>query len=1483
MKNRVLSAAFKSTAIVLMLCTAFAIAFPMMHFINGKLYQLENYALTLVQEKTGLSVSYDSLSPAVLSGLHLKGINIYDSDAETLLLHIDSAKISYKLWPLIHGKITESIGGITIDGLQFHFNDEQNMKLVTRLVELFAGSGEEQEKEAEKTDEAGFRLPFPVAFNDCSFDVLFRGMTGKLVLESISLKSSTTAPYTTDVETKGNLSFIPDDTLTKLIPKLTTDVNIQAEITPDMNGTLGRFELKKADGGTFSFNDIAFVLGMKDRQLSLSLFTQDAPYGVEALWNMETGAVHAELNADGLQPLSVVKIKKQKGLAEKLEGLQIDGIYSLDAVLGGTELSDISYIVDGSVYLPPGIMQDALTVTAAIDGTLEHVNVSDLDVSTGQFAVNYYGEVNVPALSLSGYMKLGHYVLPSGKKVEGEFYIEDQEHGFSAFSPQIMLGDIPLTGVQIECIPDEKSADVSVSIYDYTHVEADVPGHIQLDGSVLYGDEQFLQASLSLENEYVDSLLRYALNVLPEEKALDPELVEKLAPYILTCEGYGSSDFETLSFNVPYMVAANTQKDGEMLLLSVDGNETTVQISQLELLYAGQTLSATVSADANEDYSQIFFSTDFILNDMPYYFSGVYDKGREIVVNGDYDFEFRTDLRVKNEIICSLYADAIPVKLGDYMFSASFDTDLDFISLENFWVTINRLAVSEDSGKIRIEPRIELSGFADNYGLMLETIDYGDSVSILSGNGSVSWNLTKEMLDSVSALIQLENPIGNERVSLDVSCSNPESVPFSSESLLKELYVSGMIDVEDMYASRFLEHQQNEDKVTVHGTVLGQLSNPFVSLDVPDVHVRVGDTPVQASMNVMLDDKVITVSGMDVTSHSYSVHDFGLSLSLDEIRGEGEGIVDITMDPVITASTPVLFSFALDGGAETIKNGLDFKKAGYEASLVFKDVQSDYDAVIKDYEIYVRHDEGMWYLSAGMVGGISGFLLDSGEFYLSVIEDFPIIFTADGSIKDSQLDIQVTDIKGNISTFRKFFGDSFSIEEGAFEGSLYLGGTTSDPDFEGSLDVAYMKMLIPGFITEPLIAPTAVLVAEGSEFNARQVRFHVGEARALIDLNIEMDRWSLASLNVAIHSAGGTYAPAKINVPYAECFGDADVHLNINMTGDDMSVTGSVNVINGLVELHSERDDEDESDDSDTDDDGRLFIDLNIGISQKAELYYPNKDNPLIRGLVMTQEPVHLVMDSDTAEMTLKGSLILRGGEILYLNRNFYLREGSIECDESGEKLDPRISFRAEIRERDEEGELIKIILSADRQKLSELSPVLSSEPSRTENEIRMLLGAALIADSGSTPGEVLASVAASGFDFLLQNSLFRQIENRLRDLCNFDIFSFRTPFIQQALLQAMNNSEETASIGNYFDNTTVYIGKYIGNTIYLDALLRFVYQENSIGGKNVPKLALQPEIGLELPSPFATIRWSIAPDITSAKNLWVPYTSISLSWSFKF
>jgi len=124
-----------------------------------------------------------------------------------------------------------------------------------------------------------------------------------------------------------------------------------------------------------------------------------------------------------------------------------------------------------------------------------------------------------------------------------------------------------------------------------------------------------------------------------------------------------------------------------------------------------------------------------------------------------------------------------------------------------------------------------------------------------------------------------------------------------------------------------------------------------------------------------------------------------------------------------------------------------------------------------------------------------------------------------------------------------------------------------------------------------------------------------------------------------------------------------------------------------------------------------------------------------------------------------------------------------------------------------------------------------------------------------------------------------------LRDFLNFDILSVRTNVIQNALNYNFNrnNDESSSGIGNFFDNSTVYFGKYLGRSLYVDTLMHWSYDKSRVDDEyTIDGLVFRPEIGLELESPFVNIRWNMAPNLSGLRtDNFVYSTSVTLSWKF--
>ena len=199
-----------------------------------------------------------------------------------------------------------------------------------------------------------------------------------------------------------------------------------------------------------------------------------------------------------------------------------------------------------------------------------------------------------------------------------------------------------------------------------------------------------------------------------------------------------------------------------------------------------------------------------------------------------------------------------------------------------------------------------------------------------------------------------------------------------------------------------------------------------------------------------------------------------------------------------------------------------------------------------------------------------------------------------------------------------------------------------------------------------------------------------------------------------------------------------------------------------------------------------------------------------------------------------------------------------------------------------------------ENQPLLSFVPRFESTPGLTQLEIYTILGQNLYniqnGDMDMAQRFILASSTdiftqfVANSDVLAQILYFRQFERSVRRFLNLDMLSIRTRFIQNAVVSSGTTMfgtypvDRINRVGNYFDNTTVFIGKYVGQDMFIQGTLTLRYDENSpvLGG-----LKLEPDIGIELQSPFVNIRWGFFP--YHPQNWWVNDNSITLTWNRSF
>jgi hypothetical protein len=288
-----------------------------------------------------------------------------------------------------------------------------------------------------------------------------------------------------------------------------------------------------------------------------------------------------------------------------------------------------------------------------------------------------------------------------------------------------------------------------------------------------------------------------------------------------------------------------------------------------------------------------------------------------------------------------------------------------------------------------------------------------------------------------------------------------------------------------------------------------------------------------------------------------------------------------------------------------------------------------------------------------------------------------------------------------------------------------------------------------------------------------------------------------------------------------------------------------------------------------------------------VEFVYPSRDFPVIRANAEAGTMIRVTNDSRSGRFTVDGDVAIRNGEIFYFQRSFYIREGILTFNETNEQFDPRISARAEARDRTDDG-AVTISMIVDNSSLRSFTPRLESNPPLSQLEILSLLGQNVSGAPSEDPNESIRNMVLASGDFFTQFYAVRRFERVIRDFIHMDMFSIRTQVLQNVLIQATGLREPVdriSGVGNYFDNTTVFLGKYFGPDVFGQAMLSFRYDENrttfgeiSQGGLTLGGgVSLEADLGLELQGPLFSLQFNFAP--RHLENMFVDDLSFTLLW----
>ncbi|MCQ2597609.1 MAG: translocation/assembly module TamB [Treponema sp.] len=1429
--------------------------------------EVSDYARNLkqsVEEQFSMKLSYKSLSPSILSSVNFREVTVTNLEGEKVA-SISRIRLDYKLLKLLKGDFTNCFKSLVVDSADVSGS---------ALADLIARNAKGTPKESKKENQTSLK--------DFDYSSIFPDFPLNVLLKNISISYSRDKFYVSGNIRKMNLDYSNKQKLLLCSSDIfanghygnenfSGNVLLDGKLFQGFENSTCNISINNLADSNFRVGRLNFFASYNQGIISLETIKSAFPLNIDASFDLTDGIVRGEVKAKDLTASQIIQAQKKNDLFKKISDLKLNTDSSISYNVNSQVLE---YTSDSGVSLPSVLVPGGADISIDLKGNGSKVKINSLSMKGSNYDV--YGDLEYvfKTMSLLGTVEVPQVVLPNGSVISSEVFFDSLQKGFIAYIPQLFIDDNTFTALELTAIPQKDSFDFSFEGYDYSHFEADTPGRILVEGSYLL-EENYLQTSVAANSFFLDSALKTSVSFMPDNaKASMRKTAESLDDFVFSTDGYFSTDFHSVSFNVPYILLASVSRDNQALLLSFDGNEQSVSLSQADLVLGKKSYHASGSVDFLSDTKEMFMLLDLNAEDIPYHFAGNLTNNVFTLI-GDYNSSLRLDFSKKNIFEGHVITENIPLSILDASVLATINTDFSYSEENGIEVAINRMEFEEAGNQFRIKPHVSLSGNVNRYGASLGSIVYSDLYSQLEGSADVFFALSENILGSAGIKLSLKSPMTDEALTVSADISNPDMLPLSLNSFMNDFYMDASTVINNLNMNRFTRLKSNNNVLSASLYVSGTPEHPYVSASLDNLSLLVSTEVMHITGSAVMENRDVIVNDFKFNFGSMEINRVSGNFSLETF----EGAINASLNAKLMEDS-LFVPFKLET-SDVVKQGNALIPSAFTVSLSTEEIYGSFIKNPTSFALTAYYTEdGLNIISSDNLGLFASYLSSGDVFAVMNCENYgKMKLEGIYEQKTGIISGKLSDVDFNLKNLGSFINleQIINIYNGQLSGALDISGTIDNPLFAGTLVLDRPEFNVPYCLPDKVATARVPVIFENGEINIPETRFTVKKNGELFaSCRFIFDKWRFDRMESVLRTEEKKYVPIDLEMLKGmSVAGDANLTLNLVLENGDFELTGDI--FAEKTELYVDL--------------PKLVSTVNMEVEEPAVNFRCSLNirmgthvrvnvDPLLRAIFVPGGTLGIVFDSDSNQLSMFGILHLKSGDVSYLNRNFYVKEGSLKFSPNDLDFNPIINVRAETRERDEDGENVVISLNAQNQFIRDFNPKFSSVPAKSDLEIQRLLGQIAVADSESVGNFLFAAG-----DYALQSLIGRKFENKLRDFLNFDIFSLRTNIIQNTLNFSLSNrtQNETLKAGNFFDNSTVYIGKYLGSALYVDAMLNLQYDDKRIrDAASVGGMIFKPEFGMELESPFGNIRWNVAPDIDALMNKqYVPSSSVSLSWKF--
>ena len=1454
---------------------------PLQLFINREIQKIRDNLITEMETLTGMEIRYSSVKPSFFNSLEIRNLSF--SKNHEPVLTVSKVKITFSIIELLLKK-KSFVHTVMLDGPAISIDMQRDREILDTLASLFGTNDEKNEgdpagqlrqyfpKDADFRIQHGF---FSLVDGNSSFraeDVNLHvreeeggfSIDGRLLSQ---VKQVGVFERTIVLKTEMNINGLAGIDLQSVNARISfVSTSCHEQDAVSRNGSYFNVPVNNAKSPHVLFTVKPFDIDVSYANSAVNIDIRDeSKTAFRFLFDTKTQNMSAALRLDDFSLTDKISFSGNFFIPGHLLDMRMNGESSLE-LIDNRARYDIN-IRGGNLSNSPLLpLTDAFLIS--FSGNNERVNVNNFIVSASENTARkgyfrgkagFSGNMGITPFRPSGTLIFDRFSISGDKDMSATFKIQNRAGEIDILSDDISIADAQIESVEISITPAKRDVGVSVSLFTKES------GNIFLD-AVYNLNPGHIEASLTL-----DEISFFELTEIfrPFADMGSNSVISRtvLKNSFVATDIFFSTDFKNMIYNAPSIRFNLGETEG---LLSLSGTDRQFILS--EGVFSGKENEFLIAA--NVDFSNpmyLNFNVNANYMDLAWNVDGqVLDRSTLIVrdLNGLYIYG-----NIDKSGGLSGYIEGIdfPFPIDGKPVFLNFYSTVRYGSADFWNVDINRFIISDFAPESQNE-FLRISGSADQDGASFREILYSDDVGILAGSADFAWDNDFSYLEFI----------------VNITDGYEGGEFYNLEGSLKDERINVKAAVSNMHINRFV-NSSNPVTISAEANVIWESINSFnAQINLSSLRTRVNHELMSASVAVVFNNDELFVRNLHL--------DYGgiktvmPELEISRALGTAKARADLGG---FTAYRNIEANMSLDVDFDIIDSWMDLEQVinNFNGTLLIGDVQ--YGNLRQDRFVFefLSIDRAI-----SVKGGINEMLrleMDkTGNFFLGLSSPMPVRGTFIGTLKNGLLDSTCNNFFIDLSTLYSLTAPSrdFNITGGYVTGNLDIRGPLINPEFFGSGRGTSMRFDVPNYLGDEIRPVPFNITAEGYEMTFGPAIALCGTGGGMISGWFFFQNWSPINVGLDINIPRENPIPYDFNITGFLASGNASGNLKLTLDGinSQMELTGDL--FTNDAELGMSMEDIASNNNDSEENIMDTYVELTITTGSKVEFIWP-VTNPIIRANPEMGTVINVSSDTAAGQFSINSDIKVRSGELYYLDRSYFIRQGNLVFRENETHFNPKFSARAEIRERTDTGP-VTISLIVENQPLLSFAPRFEASPSLTQLEIYSILGqnfSALEGDEDSTD-QVRLLVNSTDFavqvlassDLFSQFVFLRQFERGIRDTFGLDMFSVRSKFIQNALIAGAGlDSQPTDGsqrFGNYLDNTTVFIGKYIGQHMFVSTMLTMKYDENSnfLGG-----LRIEPDIGIELQSPFVNIRWDFFP--YSPERSWVFDNSITLSWSMSF